>query len=80
MATCNTNLVQNIGFGDDATHTQRTVDIEPVGSVTLPTKPVEVLADDEADAWTRIHHFQVTLPGLAHQAFNFTTRKLRRTT
>jgi hypothetical protein len=78
MATCNTNLVENIGFGDDATHTLRTVEIQPVGSVTLPTEPVKVLADDEADAWTRLHHFQVTLPGLAHQAFNFATRKLRR--
>jgi len=78
IATCNTNLVENIGFGDDATHTLETVAIEPVGSVTLPTQPVKVEADDKADAWTRLHHFQVTLPGIAHQAFNFATRKFRR--
>ena len=78
IATCNTNLVENIGFGGDATHTQRVVDIEPVGSVDVPTQPVDVVADDQADAWTREHHFQVTLPGIAHQAFNFATRKIRR--
>ena len=78
IATCNTNLVENIGFGDDATHTVVTVDIEPVGSVTLPTQPVPVEADDQADAWTRLHHFQVTLHGIAHQTFNFAARKFRR--
>jgi hypothetical protein len=79
IATCNTNLVRNIGFGDDATHTLEVVDIEPVGSVVLPTKPVRVQADERADAWTRLHHFQVTLPGIAHQAFNYAARKFRRT-
>lgn len=79
IATCNTNLVRNIGFGDDATHTLEVVDIEPVGSVVLPTKPIRVEADDRADAWTRLHHFQVTLPGIAHQAFNYAARKFRRT-
>lgn len=78
IATCNTNLVENIGFGETATHTVREVEIEPVGSVSLPTRPVEVVADERADAWTREHHFQVTLPGIAHQAWTFGTRKLRR--
>jgi hypothetical protein len=78
IATSNTNLIDNIGFGEDATHTERTVDIEPIGSVRLPTEPVPVVADEKADAWTRVHHFQVTLPGIAHQTFNFATRKLRR--
>lgn len=78
IATCNTNLVANIGFGDDATHTREIVDIQPVGSVALPTRPVQVEADDRADAWTRLHHFQVTLPGIAHQTFNYAARKFRR--
>jgi hypothetical protein len=37
-----------------------------------------VEADDQADAWTRLHHFQVTLPGIAHQTFNYAARKFRR--
>ena len=78
IATCNTNLVENIGFGESATHTVREVDIEPVGTVLLPTTPVPVEADDGADAWTREHHFKVTLPGIAHQAWTFSTRKWRR--
>lgn len=77
IATCNTNLVENIGFGEEATHTQAEVAIEPVGSVALPTRPVSVQADEKADAWTRLHHFQVTLPGIAHQTFNYASRKLR---
>ena len=78
IATCNTNLVENIGFGEDATHTERVVEIEPVGTVALPTRVIAVEPDEKADAWTRLHHFQVTLPGIAHQTFNFATRKLRR--
>ena len=78
IATCNTNLVENIGFGGDATHTLVDVDTLPVGSVILPTQPVPVRADEKADAWTREHHFQVTLPGIAHQTFNYASRKFRR--
>jgi len=78
IATANVNLIENLGFGGDATHTLETVEIEPVGSVTLPTRRVPVEVDEQADAWTRVHHFQVTLPGIAHQAFNFATRKFRR--
>lgn len=78
VATSNTNLVENIGFGDDATHTRRVVDIEPVGSVALPMKSIEVEADEKADAWTRTHHFQVTLIGIAHQTINYGLAKFRR--
>jgi hypothetical protein len=78
IATCNTNLVENIGFGGDATHTLVDVAIEPVGQVALPTRPVTVQADEKADAWTRLNHFQVTLPGIAHQTFNYASRKFRR--
>lgn len=78
IATCNTNLVANIGFGGDATHTLVDVDTLPVGRVELPTRPVPVQADEKADAWTRLHHFQVTLPGIAHQTFNYASRKFRR--
>lgn len=78
IATCNVNLVTNIGFGDSATHTREVVEIQPIGAVLLPTRPVPVEADDRADAWTRLHHFQVTLPGIAHQTFNYAARRFRR--
>ena len=78
IATCNTNLVENIGFGGDATHTLVDVDTLPVGSVAIPTQPVALQVDEKADAWTRVHHFQVTLPGIAHQTFNYASRKFRR--
>lgn len=78
MATANTNLVENIGFGDDATHTRRAVDIETRGSITLPTQPVPVRVDEKADAWTRRHHFHASLPGIAHQSFTFIRQKWRR--
>lgn len=78
MATANTNLVENIGFGGDATHTLRAVDIETRGSITLPTQPVPVRVDEKADAWTRRHHFHASLPGIAHQSFTFIKRRWRR--
>ena len=77
IATCNRNLVENIGFGGDATHTLVDVETLPVHSVALPTRPVAVVPDEKADAWTRLHHFQVTLPGIAHQTFNYASRKFR---
>jgi len=77
MATANTNLVENIGFGQDATHTLRAVEIETRGSIMLPTTPVPVQVDERADAWTRRHHFHASIPGIAHQSLTFMRRKWR---
>jgi hypothetical protein len=76
-ATSNVNLIENIGFRDDATHTQVAVDTLPVQAISLPTVPVPVRVDEKADTWTREHHFRVSLSGIAHQSLNFGLRRIR---
>jgi hypothetical protein len=76
-ATSNVNLIENIGFREDATHTHVAVDTLPVEPIALPTKPVPVRVDEKADAWTREHHFRVSVTGIAHQSLNFGLRRLR---
>lgn len=52
-ATPNANLVANIGFDDDATHTRRTVlayEVTPLGPLRHPSA---IRVDDEADALFR---------------------------
>ncbi|MCF6407035.1 glycosyltransferase family 2 protein [Chitinophaga filiformis] len=53
--TPNTNLIRNIGYGKEATHTRT----EPIwfkkmifGTITQLTHPAEIAADEEADAYT----------------------------
>ena len=57
-ATSNVNLVENIGFGTDATHTtQGAPRLAPPQSLPLPTAPVPVTVDRMADAWATRRHF-----------------------
>lgn len=70
------NLVTNIGFGEDATHTSESV---PVASTLLLEElefplihPEIVTPDIEADNWSDIHHFGITRMG----AFKRRIRKL----
>ena len=74
VATANVNLVENLGWGPEATHTREVVETLPVTAVLLPTEPVPVQVDARADEWTRLHHFRVSLPGIAHQTFNYASR------
>lgn len=68
-ATSNTNLIQNIGFGEDATHTfEDRNELQPVGEVRLPVGPVVVELDTRADTWTRRHHFRASWRGILRQA------------
>jgi len=58
-ATPNVNLVTNIGFGPDATHTKSTKDrdgtaVAPLGSIT---HPAEVALDVSADHFTFDNHY-----------------------
>jgi hypothetical protein len=63
-ATCNTNLVENIGFGQEATHTfEGDPLLMPLGSVQLPTRAIQVRVDRKADDWARKHHFRATALG-----------------
>lgn len=79
-ATSNVNLVQNLGFGADATHTVEAMDIRPVEAIALPTAAVPVVLDNTADAWTRKHHFRVSLLGFAHQSAKYVQQRRGRTT
>ena len=75
-ATSNVNLVENLGFGADATHTLVEVDTLEVKPIAVPTNPVPVELDRRADAWTRRHHFRMSVIGMLHQLYRFA--RLRR--
>lgn len=70
-ATSNVNLVRNLGFGEEATHTKDEVETRVVEPITLPTSPVPVALDKKADAWTRKHHFHVSMVGFAVQGARY---------
>lgn len=79
-ATSNVNLVENLGFGSEATHTVRRPDyLRPVEAINVPTEAVPVVVDERADAWTRRYHFGATVPGFAAQATRYLRRRLGRT-
>lgn len=74
--TSNVNLIENIGFDEEATHT--VVDrseLQPVSSIKLPLTDVPVVPDKKADQWTRTHHFQATWRGMLWQAYRFLKRR-----
>ena len=80
-ATCNTNLVRNIGFDEQATHTFEDRDeLMPVGEVRLPLAEVPVKVDERADAWTRKHHFRATTSGMIDQFRKYAMQRLGRST
>lgn len=79
-ATSNVNLVENLGFGADATHTVRRPDyLQPVAPIDLPTEAVPVVVDKRADAWTRTHVFRATAAGLADQGARYVRQRRGRT-
>lgn len=68
-ATSNVNLIENIGFGESATHTIEDRDeLQPIRPIGIPLPEVPVVHDARADAWTRRHHFQATWRGMLGQA------------
>ena len=71
-ATSNTNLIENIGFNEQATHTLVDRDeLQPIIPVSLPTTPQLVQLDKKADAWTRKNHFRATWRGMLDQGDRF---------
>lgn len=71
-ATSNVNLIRNIGFDEQATHTHvDRQDLQPIQPISLPLADVPVEHDRRADAWTRRHHFLATWRGMASQAGRF---------
>lgn len=76
-ATSNVNLIQNIGFNEQATHTHiDRQDLQPIQPIAMPLAEVPVVQDKKADAWTRKHHFLATWRGMLDQADRY--RKQRR--
>ncbi len=71
-ATSNVNLIRNIGFDEQATHTVvDRQDLQPIQAIAFPLAEVPVEQDRKADAWTRTHHFLATWRGMAGQAGRF---------
>lgn len=63
-ATSNVNLVENIGFDLEATHTtEGEAGLMPVQPARSPSTPVPVRKDRKAERWTRRHHWNATYLG-----------------
>lgn len=76
-ATSNVNLIENIGFDFEATHTtEDRNELQPVTPMTFPLVfPTSVTLDKKADAWTRTHHFRATWRGMLDQGDRFLKRR-----
>ena len=78
-ATSNVNLIENIGFGELATHTVEDRDeLQAIRPIALPTAPVPVVVDTAADAWTRKNHFRATWRGMLDQLDRYFRQRKRR--
>ncbi len=77
--TSNVNLIQNIGFGEEATHTLvDRQELQPISPISMPTADVPVELDRKADSWTRKHHFRATWRGMLDQADRYLRQRRRR--
>ncbi len=75
-ATSNTNLIENIGFNEQATHTLVDRDeLQPIIPISFPTIPPRVQLDKRADSWTRKNHFRATWRGMLDQGDRFLKRR-----
>jgi len=75
-ATSNVNLIANIGFDEEATHT--VVDrneLQPIGQISMPMAEVPFVVDKKADNWTRTNHFHATWRGMLWQGYRFMKRR-----
>ena len=78
VATPNTNLVQNIGFDDQATHTTRKeLHFPATGKVMVPTAPVPMRTDIRADAWMRKNVYRMSVIGSLDWARRFAIDRKR---
>ena len=76
-ATSNVNLVDNIGFGGMATHTEvKPTYLRRSEEIALPTTPIAVQVDEEADVWSGNVVFGATTSGLFGQAFRYVRGKI----
>lgn len=76
-ATSNVNLVDNIGFGGTATHTEvKPSYLRTSEEISLPTAPIVVEVDEKADGWSRKVVFGATTSGLVGQAVRYVKSKI----
>lgn len=76
IANSNINLIENLGFGETATHTlEDRHDLPPVQTMRTPLAEVSVVRDRRADKWTRTNHFLATWRGMLGQAQRFAQLK-----
>jgi hypothetical protein len=77
-ATSNVNLIDNIGFGDLATHTVvRPPYLRMSEEIPLPLVELPVVVDEKADAWSRKVVFGATSRGLLGQGVRYVRQRLR---
>ena len=77
-ATSNVNLVDNIGFGADATHTERRPEyLRPGENLEFPLSHPPVQVDEKADRWSRRVVFEATTRGLIGQALRYLGQLIR---
>lgn len=76
IANSNVNLIENLGFGETATHTiEDRNDLQPLEAMLFPVAEVPVVRDVRADDWTRKNHFLATWRGMLGQAQRFAQMK-----
>jgi hypothetical protein len=76
-ATSNVNLISNIGFDSEATHTfEDRNDLQPIMAMEFPLSlPPRIEVDAKADKWTRKHHFRATWRGMLEQGDRYLRRR-----
>ena len=77
-ATSNVNLVDNIGFGDTATHTERRPQyLRSSENMTFPLVHPPVAVDEKADGWSRRVVFEATTSGLVDHGLRYVSQLAR---
>lgn len=77
--TPNVNLVTNIGWGIDSTHTQEIPPhLQPTGQLTFPLESLPVTQDLAMDKWTNKNVYGACVKGLTGQAYRLIRSKLER--
>lgn len=73
------NLVENVGFRADATHTQRRpAYLQQTGPFTLPEPCPALTLDEKADRWLMRNVYEASYPGLVRLATRYVRRTLGR--
>ena len=76
-ATSNVNLIDNIGWGESATHTERKpAYLRPSEELEFPLAQVPVVVDQRADDWSARVVFEASTLGLVKQGFRHLRRQL----